>query len=397
MGVKLYARGVAILILLLPMFLFQSVFAQHNTKIGLLLPLDVNGSTNELNKITQNINNHTFTKNKLPESVTTSLSFLQGFMQSITISDSTHIIEVQVFDTGYEDTLIQQILEKKGDDIRSSNLLIGPVTLSAAKLTAEFCKSNQIFNIQPFTPSRSVGKENPFLIKLNPSIDVICDNIFQSVLDSFRNTRVILYASSKGIEATTAIYLDSLIRSNKQAKAAGITSTLCLYGSEKKCSFSDLLSDSKKNIVISTSLNLSWVQGIIKPLAGRNIPLFGMPNWLQSEIIRLDYLNECQTRIPDFFWIDSSNTGIDSFTRQFIDENHSPPDRNAWLGKDIGDYCRFLIDSNGNIIPESLPPYKGMAYRFDLRPHLEGNKLQYWENSYCPILQINAYQLRKIH
>lgn len=397
MGISTSAKPIAIGLLACYLLLCISLYAQPEIKVGVLLPLEAKTSSDLFNKVTQINDSQLNNTYQLNEQVSISLSFLSGLMQSSLGTDSIIPVEMKVFDTGLGDSLLPAILEKSKDALTDCQFIIGPVSSYGARLTAAFCKANRIVNIQPFSPSRTIATDNPFLIKLNPGIDVIVDNTIESILDSFRQAQVIVYAPAKGVEAGAAIRLDSLIRFSTLAQKAGITSRLCLVGGEKKSNIIDILGSAKNPVVVSTSLNLAWVQGILKPLAGKSVPLYGMPNWLQSEIIRLDYLNECSARIPDFFALDSSNSTIYDFSAQFLVENGLPPDRSAWLGRDVGDFCYSLLDSTGNIRLEENTRFSGLAHTFEISTRKESGKMLFWENSYCPIFRITDYQMKRVH
>ena len=379
------------------LLLSTELLAQPKVIIGVLLPLETNTSSKIFNDKLQNIESHSHKTYQINEQVNASFSFLEGLMRSKVETDSNSRWEIKVFDTGLGDSLLPDIWQHSKKELAACRLIIGPVSNYGARLAAEFCKENKIYNIQPFSPSRSIGTDNPYLIKLNPGIDAIVENTFYSILDSFRQAQVILYAPAKGVEGAAAMYLDSLIKNDPKAQKTGISSKLCLIGGEKKGNIIDILATAKNPVVVSTSLNLSWVQGILKPLAGKSVPLYGMPNWLQSEIIRLDYLNDCSTRIPDFFDIDSTNSSIYDFTAQYLLDNGVPPDRSAWLGKDVGDFCISLFDNTGDINLQEGKTFHGLAHQFRLTSRVKNSSILFWENSYCPIFQITDYLLRKVH
>lgn len=384
----------------------QVVQAKKRYTVSMLLPFNAMSTAERIDAFHHA--RETGAKTQLiSEEAKTALDFYDGVLQALDeIKDSTVEIDLHVFDTWNNDSVTRELLKNK--TVMYSNIIIGPATNASAKAVADFCKQRKIVNIQPFSPSKSLTTDNPYHIKIAPTIDAHIDNIVRSLADSFMRENIIIYCTSQESSLAAAKRLDSIIKNFDGSGKSRFTSTLFNYSNpvikgEKK-SLVDLLSNTKRNVVVVCVFDESNAQVVVKQLAGRKagVVLYGMPTWLSSEILRLDYLNDLSARFTEQFVFDTTNERALNFYKSYIQTHTTPPGRYVWLGYDVTTWLLKSLAA-GNDFPLNLSGtfFSGVGHKFQFRavntytPESDKPKLQYYENTYLHLLRMENYVLKK--
>ena len=243
-------------------------YGQSDTvyQVGLILPFQTETTAADINDI---VNAHDlFTANHVhfDEDATLSVNFYQGLMLALKENTEGVKIALHVYDNWDSDSVTTELLKKP--ELKNMDFIIGSVSTSSARLIAEFCKANGIFNIQPFTPSKTLSTENPFHLKLAPTIDAHVDNLFQSILDSFPDAGVIIYTPKNERSLPLAQRFDSLF--NAYNATATVKYKVSLLNAtdqaldSKKNGLIELMSPGKTNLLIITSYDEPFIQSTLR-------------------------------------------------------------------------------------------------------------------------------------
>ncbi len=319
-------------------------------------------------------------------------------------SDSVKI-DLHVYDSWDSDSVTAELLKKP--ELKALDFIIGSVSTSSAKLVAEFCKTNKIYNIQPFTPSKGLTADNPYHLKLAPTIDAHVDNLFQSILDSFTDANIIIYTPKNERSLPLAQRFDTLFRAFNATASSKYTVSLVnstdLALDSKKNGLTELIKPDKINVLIITSYDEPFIQSTLRTVNEKNskdnIVVYGLPTWLNGDILRLDYINDLHTRISDAFWSDSSKPATQKFMENYKSDYNATPGRYAYLGFDV---MNFVIHSLKNYGKDFLPQivtqrYTGSGYKFDITPSMKNQStINYFENTHINVFKVDDYQLKKV-
>lgn len=341
----------------------------------------------------------------------TALDFYDGVLMALkeieSEGDNNLKLRVNFFDTWASDSVIDELLKEK--DIVNADVIIGPATHDGAKKVAEFCKQNKIVNIQPFSPSKSITNSNPYHIKIAPTIDAHIDNIMRSLADSFSTNPIIIYTTSAASDLSAAQRLDSLLKNFDGSGKTHFNSTLVnisnLGTSKEKKSAADFLSTSNRNIAVACIFGEANAQTIIRQLfaAKPNVVIYGMPTWLNSEVLRLDYLNKLNARFTEQFFEDTlTNSRVKDFVEKYKEEYFTAPAKYAYLGYDVLNWL-YKEAAEDEQFPFNLAGsfYAGTGYKFQFRiaeKSQDFNKkrgIEYFENTFLHLLRIENYTLLK--
>lgn len=372
-------------------------------KIGLILPFQAEATTENLNTFLSASDFFTASHVQLDEDAVTSLNFYQGLTMALNERTDSVKLQLYIYDNNNSDSVTNELL--KLADVKALNMIIGPVNYQTSKTVADFCHQRCILNVQPFIPSKSITYNNPYHLKLAPTIDAHIDNMFQSIVDSFEGANIIIYAPDNDIGITSAKRFDSLFTDyNKTAltKFSHVlidTKTMLVNG--KKTTATDWLKLNKKNIWIITSFEESFVNGSFRVMYNQldkyDIIAYGMPTWLNGDVMRLDYVNDFQSHITNPFAIDTPSAKVDSFVANYRAAYALEPGANAYLGYDVMNFVlRSLQCCGKNFLSQIVTQrYTGIGYTFDITRQMNGATTNYFENRHVNVLKVQDYKVKR--
>ncbi|HLP51541.1 MAG TPA: hypothetical protein VK154_11690 [Chitinophagales bacterium] len=380
--------------------------ADSTYRIGLILPFQTAGTAEKLEAYSNAHDFFTASRIRLDDDAITALDFYQGMLEALAESKDSFKIELSVYDNWNSDSVTTEILKKP--ELKKNNIIIGSVTTSSAKLVAEYCMANKIVNVQPFTPSKTLGIGNPYHLKIAPTIDAHADAMFNSLIDSFAGANVIIYTTDAERHLVIAKRFDSLLRDynttaeKKFTVALLNTKNMLLNG--QKTTVTEQLKSGRQNVIIITSFDESFVNGNLRVLHDKlshdsTIVVYGLPTWLNGEVLRLDYVNDFHTRISDFYNENFAVVRPTPFTKLYADKFHTAPGRFAYLGFDVTNFLLYNLGEYGTGFPEFLATqhYTGAAYKFDIAKNMKDKEtLNYYENTAVNVFMVDNYMLKRV-
>ncbi len=386
-------------------------------RIGLVLPFQTYTTANRIEEFRTAHDVVSAHKIKINEDAIASLDFYEGFLQSLENRKDSFKIEVYAYDSWNSDSVTKAILKKP--ELKTMDVIIGGMNTATAKTVADYCKQNKIVNLQPFSPSKSLTTDNPYHIKLAPTIDSHVDNMFLSIVDSFPGGNIIIYTSNQEKDKSVALRFDSLFKDYNKTATTKFTTVLLNTSSMmvngKKTTASEQLRAGKKNVWIITSFEESFINGNFRVLYNQrenfDIVAYGMPTWLNGDILRLDYVNDYQTRISDPFYVDTFQAQTKDFIAAYTSLYNHQPGRDAYLGYDVANFLIDAVAQNGTDFVAGIATqrYRGTGYTFDLAKNYNRNAttlpaalsgtvapVNFYENRHVNIYRVVDYQLRRV-
>ncbi len=371
-------------------------------KVGLILPFEVSNTNADMDEI---LNAHDlFTANHVhfDDDAIIALNFYQGMMQSLSEDSDSVKIELHVYDNMNSDSATTELLKKP--ELKKLDFIIGSVSTPTAKLVADYCKANKILNIQPFTPSKSLTTDNPYHLKLAPTIDAHIDNLFLSVTELYPSANVVIYTPKNEKSLPLAQRFDSLFRNynataEEKIKVSLVNSNTLVDG--KNTALDAAINHTKPNILIITSYDEPFVQSTLRYVFEKNskdsMIVYGLPTWLGGDILRLDYINSLHTRVSDAFYADTGKPQTRYFIANFSARHNITPDKYAFLGYDVLNFLMRSVKTYGkNFVSQiATQRYTGAGYKFDITQNMKDSAtINYYENSHVNVLKVEDYQLK---
>ncbi len=370
--------------------------------ISLLLPFDEARSNERLNDFFS-VDEANAEKIRLKISTVEALDFYEGFQAALNIIEPSSKINLQVYDVGFNDTLLESVLKR--ESLANSNIIIGSSSVSGARVVAEYCKRKHIINVQPFVISKTVGFENPYLIKIEPSIEAHIERMYKTIVDYYSHKKVfVLYSNNEKCSAP-ALLLDSLFKThNADSSLSKINYKLAFIKDSlwsKSREDVDRQIDSN-SIVVFCNYETNTIEKNVRNYSYKKAIVFGMPTWIDNELLRADYLNNTTLHFTDIFFPDSSLDQQKIFATSYPINYKHLPSRSSYLGFDIASFLLFSTQLNGlNFIEKSLAiPYNGIGYNFNLKQTYStvNNDVRffYYENTSVHQFKLDDYQIQLV-
>ncbi|MCW5908361.1 MAG: amino acid ABC transporter substrate-binding protein [Chitinophagales bacterium] len=376
---------------------------EQNINIGLMLPFQTQSSLRDIEDFFNAPDYFTASRISLNSYSEEALDFYEGTRLALNKNEEKLHINLHLYDCWNNDSVTEAWLAKP--ELRELDILIGPSSTANARIVAEFCRKNKILNVQPFTPSKSLTAGNPYHIKLTSTIDSHVDNMFLSVLDTFSGDNIIIYSPESDASLSAAKRFDSLFNDFNKTSSAKFTVnylTTKKLTAEKR-SVSSYLAPKKRNVLLITSFEGSFVNSTLRLLMDEkkhtDIVVYGMPTWLNSEVLRLDYVNSFNTRITAPFYADTTKSRTAAFVSDYQTTYAKQPTEMSYMGYDVMNFLLYALSTYGKNFTEDVTGerYTGTGYKFDIVRVTDSNgNINYYENRHVNVFRIADYRMERI-
>ncbi|MEO0340164.1 MAG: ABC transporter substrate-binding protein [Bacteroidota bacterium] len=161
------------------------IMGQYN--VSVLLPFMANRTNAEADKITDSRSNY-------------ALQFYSGMKLALEKLEGTDLgLNINVIDTESNPEKMSRLLQSR-QDLRQSNIIIGPYRRDNIKLVAEFAKQEGKLMISPYSASTNLTEGNPNFIQVSPSLFTHCENLLQHARNEFEPEEILLMSRDIPIE-----------------------------------------------------------------------------------------------------------------------------------------------------------------------------------------------------
>lgn len=255
-------------------------------------------------------------------------------------------VELQVFDTMRDSLRVARFMET--GRLRNTDLLIGPVYPDNMEQVARYARKYRIPVVSPLASQNTdVLRTNPYLFKVQPSLDVIQDAMAERISDFYDHNLVFVHADTAWSTELSGEFKDKIYR-NLRFKIPFNDMSFREVFFTSRSSYSDTInsidhamSSDKPNLVILASDNESVMSEAIVNVHGLlrkyDIKLIGYPDirWLDN----LDpmYFYELGIMIYTPNWVDYNRDDIKDFLARYREHfKMEPPVRSyAWQSYDM--------------------------------------------------------------
>jgi hypothetical protein len=249
--------------------------------------------------------------------------------------------------------------------------------------------------------------ENPYLVRLMPTIDAHLQKIFETVIDTFVDDNIIVYTTKRERDLSAAKVLDTLFKSYNAVNKNKLHYFFVNSGDTTmpvaRRNYGYYLSSTNHNVVIMTCYDETLVNSVIRGI-GSNTTLFGMPTWIDAEQIRPDYLSQSQPYFTDNFYADTSLTKVNDFVKDYHAATNQKPTRSCYMGYDLMTYLLMIKEKYNDALIDGLnkESFNGMGYDFHISPLIKSSHagseptIQYYTNTAMRLFQISDYKVSRV-
>lgn len=315
-------------------------------------------------------------------------------------------INVNIYDTRKDTGYVNKLLA--AEEVKSSDLIIGPFYEKTFKKVTEFAKQNKIQLACPVEQSNKVLFNNPYVTKLKASLPTQAAFLAKYIAENHNIDNVVLVAGKSKKDKYLADLFEKIYNDSIKGKTNNYNQVVTRYNF---ASYKDMgglggkLSGSKKNIIIfpSTELGLStsfFTQFNVvmnKPgMHKHEVEIYALENFRSYDDIEVDHKVKYNLHITSSYFVDYNSDEVLSFIKKYRDKFGTDPNDFAFMGYDVMLYHGMALKNFGKSHADfydyvQLPL---LQTKYDLK---QKEKESGYENQQVFILSYSDYELNRIN
>lgn len=313
------------------------------------------------------------------------LDFYEGMkMAADTLAKQNVKISLRAYDTDRNSEKIKTLL--KTDELKSSDLLVGPFFPEENKAIQDFSLENKINVFNPFSNNSDVIGTNPYAFLYQPSIETIGRKSGEFMSSYVRKKNcIVFYGTSRRDSLLAATFVDKArekglkvlgshrITKDNLAKIVGTLATATEYDEYRYAKQFTLRKDSLGGIFVASddALIYTKVLGAVDT-RGDSALVLGSEDWLEQTALELDKYNTLPVAFIAPNVSLSNNPYLIAFNRKFIKTHGRTPSLYARMGYEFMLFTGNQLHKNGAYFQENMnkekyiPGYltQGFNYEF---------------------------------
>lgn len=261
------------------------------------------------------------------------LDLYEGMKQAVdTLRHENIYLDVLAYDTERNPEIIKNLLST--DELKSTDLIVGPLFLEESRLLLPFSENNKINIINPVSTNSDFLGQNPYALLFQPSVETLGTKSAEMAASRIRNKKCIVYyddSPKDSIEAFNFIRkaqelgLKVILAQEVHKETSGdIVSTLATataYDEWKNPIQFTLKRDSLGGIFVASDDPLIYTKAInAAETRGDSILVIGHESWIAPENTSVDFAIFERLAItlasPDFYSL--TNPEYIAFRKQYI-------------------------------------------------------------------------------
>jgi len=300
-------------------------------------------------------------ENEINDKSMLAINFYSGIKMAFDDLSSKGIrLNVDVMDTEASDAKMNSLLQTS--ELFEAEIIIGPVTTSNLKKTAEFAKKNKKVLISPLNPNDKITSGNPYFVQTNPSLESHSQAITKHALDNHSASEIVLLVRDKGAEKNRLKYFQDAQKTYKGSDSVAPLKEFIVRDNSSDLSEVDLMpliqqgkttvfivpSWSNENFIYALMRKISLVKGPNKVI------VYGMPQWREYTRIDFDYYERLNLHISSNTDYDIYDTPVRNFRERYFDRFGMPPAEDAIIGYDLMMYFGEMVSKYGTSFPQKI-------------------------------------------
>ena len=335
-----------------------------------------------------------------------SIEFYNGFIMALdSISTDSCKFKVHVYDTKGNDSLrTKNILLKQ--EMEAVDLIVGPLYYNNFIQAVRFAEENRIPIVSPIKQSNKMLLGNEYVFKAIPSKSTTIKQMCRLLVDSFQTENLLAVEYEKSKEKSL---IDLYVKGfNNQILSSGDTTLQKgIKVLKVKSNISEIVSQLKRdknNVIFVPTSNQSFVANMFSYLTTTlnkrdykdfRVTIIGFEEWMKFENIDLEYFQKLNVHYCSSRYINTQDSLINGFMKNYINKTETYPSNNTLLGFDLAYYFGNNFMNQGTLFsPVSLQEYHGIS--IDLNFFKTGIESGF-ENTNSYLLRFDDYTLKRIY
>ncbi|WP_053405876.1 ABC transporter substrate-binding protein [Persicobacter sp. CCB-QB2] len=285
------------------------------------------------------------------------LEMAQGRLKGMGIN-----VELHAYDTKKKAEITAQILEQP--EIKSMDLIIGPLYPGPSKEVSDFCFEHQINMVNPVSQNEKVIGDNPFSFLYQPTPKtqaIAAANFMVQRTDTLNRNAMIVYMDNAA-DSTMAYQYKKIVEENAtyqvnhllKLKKGKEQEALNFFTQKEEVPIADSLlvnileenpdaptteelfvirPDSLDHVFVASE-NKALAANMLSALTTRNdqVSLLGMASWMQDKQIPLDAMARLNAYLIAPTYIETNSAQYDRFSDRYVKQANRFPSRFVDLG-----------------------------------------------------------------
>ncbi len=301
-------------------------------------------------------------------------------------------VTLSVFDTENDSMTLLRILQKT--QLKSSELIIGPVLQGGNKLMSGFVKETGVYHISPLMTFSKTRLDDAFWISANPDIPTYATFLYNYIVTQNHDSANIIIVSDKSpLDKNITTVLKQIIPKSK-------TVSIKFVEYERGFNMIKYLSQSLTNHIILPSSNEATVNGVFKNIKDTNdgftMTTYGFPQWLEFKNMDYEVWQRMNVTVLSPYFIDYDNEQVKIFIESYRARFYTEPTEAAFKGYDQLLLFGMELATNGKNFISKMEnkTFSTLNTRYYFKRQEEGASYQ---NYFLNVLKLEELKLRRVN
>ncbi|MFN6946909.1 MAG: ABC transporter substrate-binding protein, partial [Cytophagaceae bacterium] len=263
-------------------------------------------------------------------------------------------IKLFAYETERDSAKFAQLLAKP--ELKTMDLIIGPVFAHHHEMLGEFAYNNQINVVNPFGNSLSLVKNNEFMYLYQPALETQAHKMatLAGKSDSLRNRVIILYGESSKDSVIAYAYRDSLKHLNYTIHKFLKVNKNSVR--EIKTALGDSLALTKVNHIFVPSSDQVVAATVVSSMdvMRMDIPIVGYSEWINIQLMSYDQLERRKVHFLMPEYIDYTNPSVRNFKKAYIKKLDVFPSVYSYQGYELMYVFGMHLKKYGNVFNDDV-------------------------------------------
>ncbi|HBG71489.1 MAG: hypothetical protein A2W93_14655 [Bacteroidetes bacterium GWF2_43_63] len=322
------------------------------------------------------------------------IQFYEGLKFALdTLKSSGMNVNLHVFDLDDSDAKLNKVLNDPA--MRNMHLIIGPFLGKHIDTISKFSYENKIPMVNCYLSGQTELQEiNPYFFNPITSVEFQMKGLADFFKAERSESNVIIAYQQGGFEEKAALMLDSFLKANSYPswKLVNITE------SGLKGATGQFVGGKRENILVMLASGELYVENIIRSLNEYkdkySISLYGLPSWLNYEVLDLEFLEFQNTHFFSSSFTDFENEDVRDYAERFQKRYKADPERLAYAGYDLGLYFLSALNNYGPDFYKCIDKHKAPMLATEL--NFSFSPADGFRNTYISIYKMKDFQLWKV-
>ena len=306
-------------------------------------------------------------------------------------------IDLLAYDTERNTETLRKLLET--DELKSTDLIVGPLFSEEAKMVQEFSLANQINMINPVSNNTGFLGQNPFALLYQPSFETLGTRTAELVAKKVRNKNCIVFFGDTPKDSIMAfsymkkaneLGINIILAQEIHGETSGLIQPILTTPTELD-EFKDPIDftikrDSIGSIYVASDNALIYSK-VISSVQSRSDStlIFGSENWSAAENTAVNYetLERLRVTLASPNFVIPNNASYAAFRKKFVKTHGQLPSQYARIGYEFMEFMGRALSQNGVYFQEGLNQRGYVAGLFGEGYNFQNSR----DNQYVPFVR----------